>query len=196
MYVLGLTGGIASGKTTASQILNEYGAKIIDADQVAYQLQAKGQIGLKKIIQTFGREYLNCDGELNRRKLGNLVFNDQKELAKLNQIMHPLIKERILQLIKADQFQKLVVIDMALLFEGGYEKLCTSTLVIDTTPQRQLQQLMQRNHLSKKEALARIDLQMSQTKRDQLADEIIKNTGSVEDLKRKMIKWLASKNLL
>lgn len=196
MYVLGLTGGIASGKTTASQILNEYGAKIIDADQVAYQLQAKGQIGLKKIIQTFGREYLNCDGELNRRKLGNLVFNDQKELAKLNQIMHPLIKERILQLIKADQFQKLVVIDMALLFEGGYEKLCTSTLVIDTTPQRQLQQLMQRNHLSKKEALARIDLQMSQTKRDQLADEIIKNTGSVEDLRRKMIKWLASKNLL
>ncbi|WP_290033763.1 dephospho-CoA kinase [Ligilactobacillus cholophilus] len=197
-YVLGLTGGIACGKTTASNILREFGAKIIDGDIVARQLQCKNQIGLNKIVTEFGTEYLLSNGELNRKKLGDLVFNNQKELEKLNQIMSPLIKHEILnelQNLKQKQV-KLIVLDIALLFEGKYERFCTSTMVICTTRERQIKQLMERNHFTKQDAIARIDAQISSKVRNQNADFIIKNDGTFEDLKLKMIKWLSMNKLL
>lgn len=197
-YVLGLTGGIASGKSTVSKILASYGAEIIDGDVIARQLQQPGEEGLRQIKLQFGKEYLNADGSLNRAKLGDLVFNDPAELAKLNHIMRPLIHQRIIERVKHAKKAKvkLAVIDIALLIEGHYLDLCTSTMMIETTSAKQLSNLMNRNHLSKAQAQARINAQMSNCERAKYVDEVITNNGSVEELKLKMIKWLTSKHLL
>lgn len=197
-YVLGLTGGIASGKSTISNILAEYGACIIDGDQVARELQQPGTVGLRQIEGQFGSRYLNDDGSLNRGLLGELVFNHHDQLEKLNQIMRPLIHKKIVKILQRAQSscKRLIVIDMALLFEGSYDQMCTSTMVVETTPERQLANLMKRNHLSRDEAEARINSQMGNLERSKMADEVILNNGSVEDLKLKMLKWLQSKHLL
>lgn len=197
-YVLGLTGGIASGKSTVSKILASYGAEIIDGDVIARQLQQPGEEGLRQIELQFGKEYLNADGSLNRAKLGDLVFNNSGELIKLNRIMSPLIHQRISdQLMQAQRNnKKLVVIDIALLIEGHYLNLCTSTLMIETTKEKQLLNLMRRSHLSKEQAQARINAQISDQERARYVDEVITNNGSVEELKLKMIKWLTAKHLL
>ena len=197
-YVLGLTGGIASGKSTVSKILASYGAEIIDGDVIARQLQQPGEEGLRQIALQFGKEYLNADGSLKRTKLGDLVFNDPAELAKLNYIMRPLIHQRIIERLKQakEANVKLAVIDIALLIEGHYLDLCTSTMMIETTSEKQLSNLMNRNHLSKAQAQARINAQMSNCERAKYVDEVITNNGSVEELKLKMIKWLTSKHLL
>ena len=197
-YVLGLTGGIASGKSTVSKILASYGAEIIDGDVIARQLQQPGEEGLRQIKLQFGKEYLNADGSLNRAKLGDLVFNDPAELAKLNHIMRPLIHQRIIERVKQAKKAnvKLAVIDIALLIEGHYLDLCTSTMMVETTSEKQLSNLMNRNHLSKVQAQARINAQMSNCERAKYVDEVITNNGSVEELKLKMIKWLTSKHLL
>lgn len=197
-YVLGLTGGIASGKSTVSKILASYGAEIIDGDVIARQLQQPGEEGLRQIALQFGKEYLNEDGSLNRTKLGDLVFNDSAELAKLNHIMRPLIHQRIIERLEQAKKAnvKLAVIDIALLIEGHYLDLCTSTMMVETTSEKQLSNLMNRNHLSKVQAQARINAQMSNCERAKYVDEVITNNGSVEELKLKMIKWLTSKHLL
>lgn len=197
-YVLGLTGGIASGKSTVSKILASYGAEIIDGDVIARQLQQPGEEGLRQIALQFGNEYLNEDGSLNRTKLGDLVFNDSAELAKLNHIMRPLIHQRIIERLEQAKKAnvKLAVIDIALLIEGHYLDLCTSTMMVETTSAKQLSNLMNRNHLSKVQAQARINAQMSNCERAKYVDEVITNNGSVEELKLKMIKWLTSKHLL
>ena len=197
-YVLGLTGGIASGKSTVSKILASYGAEIIDGDVIARQLQQPGEEGLRQIEFQFGKEYLNADGSLNRMKLGDLVFNDSAELAKLNHIMRPLIHQRIIERLEQAKKAnvKLAVIDIALLIEGHYLDLCTSTMMVETTSEKQLSNLMNRNHLSKVQAQARINAQMSNCERAKYVDEVITNNGSVEELKLKMIKWLTSKHLL
>lgn len=197
-YVLGLTGGIASGKSTVSEILASYGADIIDGDIIARELQQPGQEGLLQIEKQFGKQYLNSDGTLNRTKLGDLVFNSAIELNKLNQIMRPLIHQEIVRRVNQAKNEKkrLAVIDIALLIEGHYLDLCTSTMMIATTKERQLQNLMKRNHLSKVQAQARINAQMKNEERAKYVDEVIENNGSVEDLKLKMIKWLTSKHLL
>ena len=197
-YVLGLTGGIASGKSTVSKILASYGAEIIDGDVIARRLQQPGEEGLRQIELQFGKEYLNADGSLNRTKLGDLVFNDPAELAKLNHIMRPLIHQQIIERVNQAKKAKvkLAVIDIALLIEGHYLDLCTNTMMIETTSAKQLSNLMNRNHLSKAQAQARINAQMSNCERAKYVDEVITNNGSVEELKLKMIKWLTSKHLL
>lgn len=197
-YVLGLTGGIASGKSTISNFLAERGAFIIDGDQIAHELQQPGTVGLNQIQKQFGKRYLNDNGSLNRMLLGELVFNHHDQLNKLNQIMRPLIYQRVVKLLHhaLKIHEQLVVIDMALLIEGNYSQLCTSTMMVETTAQKQLSNLMKRNHLSRDEAKARINSQMSNSKRSKMVDEVILNDGSVEDLKLKMLKWLTSKHLL
>ncbi len=141
---------------------------------------------------------MNADGSLNRTKLGDLVFNDPAELAKLNHIMRPLIHQQIIERVNQAKKAKvkLAVIDIALLIEGHYLDLCTSTMMIETTSAKQLSNLMNRNHLSKARAQARINAQMSNCERAKYVDEVIINNGSVEELKLKMIKWLTSKHLL
>lgn len=171
-YVLGITGGIASGKSTVSQYLAQKGAKIIDADAIARMIVAPGSQGLQQVIAHFGKAYLAPDGSLLRRKLGQLVFSDPKQLTELNEITHPLIREEILMQLQKYR-QKgvaVVVLDIPLLFEGHYEQYCDAVWVTVVDETIQLARLQQRNQLPKVEAQARIKAQKDNAWRIAQAD--------------------------
>lgn len=196
-YVLGLTGGIASGKSTVAKILSENGAEIIDADQIARQVVVPGTIGLKQITQVFGTKILTTTGQLNRKKLGEIVFSNPDDLKKLTAITAPLIRRELkLQLAKLQQQQvKLVVLMIPLLFETGYQTWCDETLSVTLPLKLQLQRLQQRDQLTTAAAQARIATQMSGKKRDQLADTVIDNSQGIGALEKQVIKWLQERNL-
>lgn len=196
-YILGLTGGIASGKSTVAKIFAENGAKIIDADQISRQVVQAGTAGIKKIQQTFGTRILTADGQLNRKKLGKLVFSDPLALKKLTAITGPLIQEELHQQLDNLQQQqaKLVILMIPLLFEAGYQKWCNETMSITLAPKKQLQRLQRRDQLSLAEAQARINAQMSAEKRNQLANYVISNDDGVGALEKQVIKWLQERNL-
>jgi len=196
-YVLGLTGGIASGKSTVSAYLHELGAEIIDADLIARQVVAPESEGLKQIKETFGLEMIKSTGELDRARLGALVFDKPELLAKLTAITGPLVNKEILRQLKdaREKKVKLVVLDIPLLFETGYDKYCNQVMVITIPPALQIQRLMLRNDLTKVEAKKRLASQMSQSKRDKLADVLIDNSKSVEETYQQVLKWLKIEGL-
>lgn len=183
--LIGLTGGIATGKSTVSTLLRLSGYPVIDADQVVRQLQAAHSKGLERLTAVFGSGILNADQTLNRQALGSLVFSDQTKLAKLNMIMQPLIREEIWRQVKNYQKQQIpyVILDAPLLFEEHYTDECDLVVVVATNHQIQVQRLMKRNGYSQTEAEQRIDSQMSLEKKKQLADIVIDNNGSKEELK-------------
>ncbi|WP_304369389.1 dephospho-CoA kinase [uncultured Limosilactobacillus sp.] len=183
--LIGLTGGIATGKSTVSTLLRLSGYPVIDADQVVRQLQTVHSKGLERLTAVFGSGILNADQTLNRQALGSLVFSDQTKLAKLNMIMQPLIREEIWRQIKNYQKQQIpyVILDAPLLFEENYTDECDLVVVVATDYQIQVQRLMKRNGYSQTEAEQRIDSQMPLAKKKQLADIVIDNNGSKEELK-------------
>lgn len=186
--LIGLTGGIATGKSTVSTLLRLSGYPVIDADQVVRQLQAAHSKGLERLTAVFGSGILNADQTLNRQALGSLVFSDQTKLAKLNMIMQPLIREEIWRQVKNYQKQQIpyVILDAPLLFEEHYTDECDLVVVVATNHQIQVQRLMKRNGYSQTEAEQRIDSQMPLAKKKQLADIVIDNNGSKEELKRQV----------
>ena len=186
--ILGLTGGIATGKSTADHIFKQKGIPIIDADQIAHDLYQVGKPAWKKIKDQFGREYLNPDQTINRKKLGQLVFNDQNELELLNKITHPLVHEEINRQIKQEISKKsrLVILDIPLLFESHAEKMCDQVLVITLPEKMQITRLMERNNLTKEQAIARIHSQMPLSEKEAKATYVISNSGTVNDLCEKL----------
>ncbi|KRL04753.1 dephospho-CoA kinase [Liquorilactobacillus oeni] len=191
-YVLGLTGGIASGKTTVSRFLREKGAIIIDGDLVARQIVEKGTGGLKQIKKAFGAEVIAKDGQLARKKLGEIVFAAPQKLAKLNSITAPLIHKRILCLIKyyRNKQVKLLVLDIPLLFEGGYEKYCNSVMTVYVTKTLQMKRLMERDKLSSEQAKKRVASQLPTFERNKRSQIVIDNTKEVEETLSQVLKWL------
>lgn len=179
-YVLGLTGGIASGKSTVSNYLYEQGAVIVDADLAARQVVEPGAAGLAQLTAEFGQKIVDEAGGLDRAALGKIIFNDQKKRELVNQILHPLIKKEMLAQVKLAEHKgtSLVILDIPLLFESHCEQYCDAVLVVDVTPEVQVQRLMERNNYSKAEALARISSQMDPSTRRRLADFIVDNNGS------------------
>lgn len=196
-YILGLTGGIASGKSTVAKIFADNGAKVIDADQVARQVVQVGTVGIKKIQQTFGGQILAADGQIDRKRLGQIVFSDPLALKKLTAITGPLIREELHRQLANLQHQqaKLVILMIPLLFEADYQKWCNETMSVTLAPKKQLQRLQQRDQLSLVEAQARINAQMSAEKRNQLANYVISNDDGVGALEKQVIKWLQERNL-
>ena len=186
--VLGLTGGIATGKSTADHFFKQKGIPIIDADQITHDLYQVGKSAWKKIKDQFGREYLNSDQTINRKKLGQLVFNDQNELELLNKITHPLVHEEIDRQIKQEISKKsrLVILDIPLLFESHAEKMCDQVLVITLPEDMQITRLMERNNLTKEQAIARIHSQMPLSEKEAKATYVISNSGTVNDLYEKL----------
>ncbi|WP_251716948.1 dephospho-CoA kinase [Lactobacillus agrestimuris] len=186
--ILGLTGGIATGKSTADHFLKQKGIPIIDADQIAHDLYQVGKPAWKEIKDQFGREYLNSDQTINRKKLGQLVFNDQNELELLNKITHPLVHEEINRQIKQEISKKsrLVILDIPLLFESHAEKMCDQVLVITLPEKMQITRLMERNNLTKEQAIARIHSQMPLSEKEVKATYVISNSGTVNDLYEKL----------
>lgn len=193
-YFLGLTGGIATGKSTADAIFKEQGFPIIDADEIAHQLMLPNKKNYNEIVKEFGTEILKSDQAINRKKLGEIVFNDKMKLTLLNEITHPnIVAEIKKQMLEFQQDQNaLIVLDIPLLFEGKLEYLCDGVLLISASEQNQLQRLMVRNNLSEKQAASRIASQMPLIEKKRLADYVIENNGSVGDLRKKITAVLTS----
>ncbi|MCI5762341.1 MAG: dephospho-CoA kinase [Ligilactobacillus agilis] len=191
-YILGLTGGIASGKSTVSAYLAQNGALIIDADLIARQVVAKKSSGLKQIVAKFGGEILTASGELDRKKLGKLIFSNKELLKALTDITGPLIRAEILREIEAAKKAqvKLVVLDIPLLFEAGYQTLCDKVMVVTIPSKLQLERVMKRDNLSAAEARKRIANQLPASKRNELADVLIDNSKSVAETYQQVLKWL------
>ncbi|MFY9393587.1 MAG: dephospho-CoA kinase [Halanaerobiales bacterium] len=189
--IIGLTGGIASGKSTVSAYLAELGAIIIDADKIAHEIMEKGKPAYRKIIEAFGREILAANGEIDRSRLGKIVFNDREKKRLLEEITHPQIIKEMREKIEENRGQnKIIVLDVPLLFEAGLEKMVDESWLVYVDRETQLERLMARDGLSYQEANKRIKSQLSLEKKRELADFIIDNRGNLEELKREVFfKW-------
>lgn len=191
-YVLALTGGIATGKSTADDFFKKNNIPVIDDDQIAHELMQPGQASWLAIKDHFGSEYLNADQTINRKKLGQLVFNDPQALAQLNELTHPLIFAQTKKLLKKYHDQAIVVLDAPVYFESGLAQkhVADGVLVITLPKKMQLKRLKERNNLTDAEAESRIKSQMSLTKKAQMADFVIDNTGTIKELENKLAQLL------
>ncbi len=184
MKIIGLTGGIASGKSTVSRALRELGAIIIDADEVAHAIIEPGKPAWKDIVEHFGLGVLNPDQTIDREKLGAIVFNDPEKLQVLNQITHPRVGEQFKQMIKdikSQQADAVLFIEVPLLYETHMDRICDEVWVVWVDEETQIQRLMKRDGLSREDALKRIDAQMSLDEKAKRADVVIDNSFSIEE---------------
>jgi dephospho-CoA kinase len=183
MITFGLTGGIACGKSTVSKTFRANGIPMVDADEVARQVVAIGTLGLTQLIETFGKEYHQYDGTLNRTKLGQLVFSDKEALAMLNGIMGPLIHSEASAQIKKfhDEGYDIVGFDAALICENGNADKYRPLIVVSCPQDIQLARLMSRNNLTRDEAMARINAQFSSEKRVEFADFVIDSSMAIKN---------------
>jgi dephospho-CoA kinase len=183
MLKVGLTGSIAVGKSFVLRTLAEFGCHIIDADEVARQVVAPGSKGLDLVTSAFGSQVLRGNGELDRPKLGAIVFNDAAKRAQLNAILHPLIiaaqDERIRELESTDP-NGMVVIDAALMIESGAYRRLDKLIVVHCRPEIQLERLMARDNLSHDSALQRVSAQMPQAEKMKYADYLIDTSDGFE----------------
>lgn len=190
MQVIGLTGGIATGKSTVCAILENAGAVIIDADRIARNLVKKNLPAYRQIVDTFGESILLPDGEINRTALGDLIFNDPRKKQLLNKIIHPQVgKEthRQLKLIEKSNPHALVILDIPLLLESGMHKDLSEVIVVYTPEHIQIKRLMERDHISQKNALARIRSQMPIEEKKKLATIVIDNSGPLEHTRKQTL---------
>lgn len=181
MIVIGLTGGIASGKSTVSNYLREKGLAIIDADIVAREVVEPGQPALAEIVTAFGTDIVTANGELNRKALGARVFGHPTELAQLNAIIQPHIHQRIVALEQQYQAagEKLVVLDAPVLIEAGYRDDVDLLVVVNITTELQLARLMARDSLDQDAAKQRVQSQLALAEKVKLADVVIDNSQSI-----------------
>ena len=186
--IIGLTGGIASGKSTVVSFLQQQHITVIDADLIARELVTIGSQALTEITDTFGSKMLLPDGSLNRAKLGQLIFHDDQARVKLDHIMQPKIRKEIIRQIKFYQNQtKLLVLDMPLLIEMNYQNLVDQIWLVVVDEEIQQQRLMARNQLTKQEALARINSQLPLAEKRKYADVILNNNQTKEDLFQQVV---------
>jgi dephospho-CoA kinase len=180
---LGLTGGIACGKSTVSAMLAERGAKIVDADQTAREVVLPGEAALEAIVAVFGQAVLNEDGTMNRSALGSIVFSDPQRLTQLEAILHPAIRTRMWGRINAYEQEdpnQLIVADIPLLYETGQASLYDGIMVVYVPRHIQMERLMSRNSFTAEQAEQRIALQMDIEEKRQLANYVIDNSGTLE----------------
>jgi dephospho-CoA kinase len=180
---VGLTGGIAAGKSLVSQLLRDHGAVVIDADQLAREVVAKGTPGLDAVVREFGEAVLGPDGELDRPAMARLVFADEDARRRLEAIVHPLVFQRILELEAAAPDDAVVVHDIPLLAESGRAGTFDAVLVVDAPAEVQVDRMVRLRGWTEDEARARIAAQASRQDRLALATHVIDNTGTVEDLR-------------
>ncbi|MFF2728499.1 dephospho-CoA kinase [Streptomyces sp. NPDC058008] len=182
MLKVGLTGGIGAGKSEVSRLLAHYGAVLIDADRIAREVVEPGTPGLTAVVEAFGPEILGPDGSLNRSALGSIVFADPARRATLNAIVHPLVRARSVELERAAGAGAVVVNDVPLLTENGLAPLYDLVVVVDAKPATQLDRLVRLRGMTEADARARMDAQATREERLAIADLVIDNDGSLEDL--------------
>ncbi len=197
MKVIGVTGGIGSGKSTIAKILCDLGASIIDADKIAREITVKGQLIMEEIVGYFGTSVLDEEGELDRKKLSEIVFADSKKLEVLNCITHKYIADKIKdELNKLEESKaKIVVLDAPLPVENGFLDVVDESWVVVANRDIRIKRIMERSKISSEEALARIKMQKSDEEYLKIADEVINNDGSVEELEKSIAKLYIQKSL-
>ncbi|QKW49330.1 dephospho-CoA kinase [Streptomyces buecherae] len=182
MLKLGLTGGIGAGKSEVSRLLASYGAVVIDSDKIAREVVEPGTPGLAAVVAEFGEEILDSEGRLDRPKLGSIVFADPQRLAALNAIIHPLVRDRSAELESEAGADSIVVHDVPLLTENGLAPLFDLVLVVDASPQTQVDRLVRLRGMTEEEARSRMTAQATREQRKAVADLIVDNDGPLEAL--------------
>ncbi|WP_054693251.1 dephospho-CoA kinase [Syntrophomonas palmitatica] len=186
MYIIGLTGGIASGKSTITIALRELGAEIINADEISHRIIEPDQPAWQDIAASFGKEVLNEDLSINRAALGAIVFSDPARLQELNHITHPRVMERLrfeLDAIRQKNPDAIVVMEIPLLYETHMDRLCNEVWVVWVDRETQIKRLMNRDQINYEDAVKRIDSQMPLDEKAARADRVIDNMLSVEETK-------------
>ena len=186
MLKVGLTGGISAGKSEVSRLLVASGAVLIDADKIARDVVKPGTPGLARVVEAFGQEILAPDGTLDRPKLGSIVFADPEKLAALNAIVHPLVGARSAELEDAAPGDAVVIHDVPLLAENGLAPLYDLVVVVDASPETQLDRLVRLRGMSEGDARARMAAQATREKRLEIADLVIDNDGPLEGLEQRV----------
>jgi dephospho-CoA kinase len=186
MYLVGLTGGIASGKSYVASLLGELGASIVDADQVAREVVVPGSTGLVQVVGAFGFEILSPSGELDRAKLGEIVFADPEKRIELERILHPLIKARTTQLI-SDQPSEIVVYAVPLLVEANVDYPFDTIITVEAGVENQVSRLMTSRQMSESDARARIEAQTTSPERVARANFVIDSSGPKEQTKLQVV---------
>jgi dephospho-CoA kinase len=186
MILIGITGGIASGKTEVAKVFQKLGAKILSGDEIGKDVVNKNPQLLKKLIKAFGAEILDSKKRLNRKKLGKIAFSSPSLTKKLNSIVHPFLlkdlKEKI-ESLKEKGYKKPVVIDAALIVEWGLQKKIGYLIFVDCPKDKRIKRLTQQKGYSRKEAEGRIKAQLPVSKKRKLADFVIKNEGELKELR-------------
>ncbi|RZB20764.1 dephospho-CoA kinase [Streptomyces sp. F001] len=186
MLKVGLTGGIGAGKSEVSRLLVECGAVLIDADRIAREVVAPGTPGLAAVVEAFGEDMLAEDGSLDRPKLGSIVFADPDKLAVLNSIVHPLVGARSRELEAAAAEDAVVVHDVPLLTENGLASLYDLVVVVDASPETQLDRLVQLRGMTEEDARARMAAQATREQRLKIADIVIDNDVPLGELQQRV----------
>ncbi len=188
MLILGLTGNIGCGKSSVSTIFMQNNIDIVDADIVARQIFDDKEL-LNEVFSTFGESIKNDDGSLNRKALGNIVFNDDEKLIALNNLTHPKIKENILSKVEEykNQGKNIIAIDAALLIEDDYLPYIDKLILVTCRQDVQINRIMLRDNCTEEDAVSRINSQMSQEHKKQFADYIIDNSNSFEELEQRVL---------
>ena len=191
--VIGLTGGIASGKSTVSNMFKKMNIIVIDADVEARLAVMKGEAAYERIVAEFGREILLENGEIDRKKLGSIIFHQADKRQRLNEMTHPEVRKRMLEQVETakNKDEEVVILDIPLLFESKLNHMVDKTLLVYVDRETQLHRLIERNNLSLVDAEARIQSQMPLKDKVMLADAVINNNGSIDDTKRQLIGLLA-----
>ncbi|MGD6802532.1 dephospho-CoA kinase [Rossellomorea vietnamensis] len=181
--IIGLTGGIASGKSTVSSLLAQKGFTVVDADLAARKVVEPGEPAYLKIVETFGQDILNKEGTLDRAALGSIIFHNEERRKELNGIVHPAVRaEMLAEKEKAfEDGKQTVVMDIPLLFESNLTWMVEKTVVVYVDRDTQLSRLMLRNGLTEEEAEARVNSQMSLDEKRNLADAILDNRGTISE---------------
>lgn len=185
--IIGLTGGIASGKSTAAAYLKQKGAEIIDADKIAHQISKKGEKGWEKVVNEFGEKILKENKEFDREKLAKIVFSDPVKRKKLESLLHPIIIDKMKK--KANEYlsqAKIVVFMAPLLFETGIDEFCDQVWLIDVDKEEQVRRIISRDGINREDAINRIKSQLPPAEKVKRSDVVIDNNGSIEELKEKI----------
>lgn len=185
-YLIGLTGNIATGKSTVAKMLEELGATVIDADALVHDLQRKGTPVYDDIVAAFGPSILDRDGEIDRKALGSIVFANPAQLHTLESIVHPaVLTESVRRIIEA--VTPVVVYEAIKLIEAGRAEMCDALWVVTTRSEVQLERLMRDRHMSEAEARQRIESQPPQSEKIKQATVVIDNSGSLEETRQQVI---------
>ena len=195
--VIGLTGGIATGKSTVSELLTAFGFKVVDADIAARKAVAKGTKGLEQVRAAFGDSAITEEGEMDRKYVGEIVFNHPEKRLELNDIVHPIVRE-IMEEEKQSYLNQGydVIMDIPLLFENELQNTVAEVWLVYTSESIQIERLMERNQLSLEDAKARVYSQISIDKKSRMADHVIDNLGDKLELKQNLEQLLTDKGFI